>query len=101
MAHKLTNNEALKLIEKAKKLLDGDHNIAAEPVPDHLLSNKECIIPNCHEEFAMLEWAGVCFGQDYAFMLQKSLKRLAVLSGASRVRFFGRIFGRKQDYLIA
>ena len=69
MAVKMTNNEALKLLEKAKKLLDGDHNIASVPIPEHLLSNKECVIPNCHEEFAMLEWAGVNFGQDYAFML--------------------------------
>jgi len=55
----MTNNEALKLIAKAKRLLYGENNIE---VPANLLSKKECIIPNCHEEAAMLEWAGVNFG---------------------------------------
>lgn len=49
----------------------------------------------------MLEWAGLNFGPEYAFMLQKSLKRLALMSGASRIRFYGRIFGRDKDYIIA
>lgn len=35
------------------------------------------------------------------YILQKSLKRLAVLSGASSVKFFGKIFGTQRDYWIA
>lgn len=49
----------------------------------------------------MLEWAGINFGEDIIYILQKSLKRLAVLSGATSVRFFGKIFGRQRDYWIA
>lgn len=33
----------------------------------------------------MLEWAGVNFGEDFTYMLQKSMKRLAVLSGATKL----------------
>ena len=49
----------------------------------------------------MLEWAGVNFGEDNIYVLQKSLKRLAVLSGATSIRFFGKIFGSQKDYWIA
>jgi len=41
----------------------------------------------------MLEWAGVNFGEDNTYLLQKSLKRLAVLSGAKSLKFFGKIYG--------
>ena len=49
----------------------------------------------------MLEWAGVNFGEDYNYLIQKSLKRLAQMSGAKTLKFFGKIFGRQQDYWIA
>jgi len=49
----------------------------------------------------MLEWAGVNFGEDTTFIIQKSLKRLASLSGADSIRLFGKIFGTKKDYWIA
>ena len=49
----------------------------------------------------MLEWAGVNFGEDINVYLQKSLKRLATMSGASNIKFFGKIFGTQKDYWIA
>ena len=49
----------------------------------------------------MLEWAGINFGQDTTFVIQKSLKRLASLSGAESLRLFGKIFGTKKDYWVA
>ena len=48
----------------------------------------------------MLEWGGVNFGADIVFMLQKSLKRLAVLSGANGLKMFGKIYGTQKDYWI-
>lgn len=48
----------------------------------------------------MLEWGGINFGDDFAFKLSKSIKKLAVLSGASSLRFFGKIFGTKKDYWV-
>jgi hypothetical protein len=41
----------------------------------------------------MFEWAGIDFGDDNIFYLQKSIKRLAVLSGATKLKFFGKIYG--------
>ena len=43
----------------------------------------------------MLEWAGINFGEGYTLILQKSLKKLAVLSGASSLRFFGKIYAKR------
>lgn len=49
----------------------------------------------------MLEWAGVNFGEDIVYVIQKSLKRLAVLSGAHSIKLFGKIFGTQKDYWVA
>lgn len=58
------------------------------------------MIPNIMEESRMLEWAGVSFGEEEALLLQKSVRRLALLSGASRLRFWGKIYGSKRDYWV-
>jgi hypothetical protein len=34
-------------------------------------------------------------------MIQKSLKRLAIMSGAKTLKFFGKIYGTKEDYWVA
>lgn len=40
-------------------------------------------IPNIVEEQRMFEWGGISFGEDVAFKIAKSIRRLALLSGAS------------------
>jgi radial spoke head protein 4A len=47
------------------------------------------------------EWAGIGFGQQEVYLLQKSLQRLAKEQSASYVRFFGKVRGVKSDYYIA
>ena len=49
----------------------------------------------------MLSWAGVDFGEEEMYMLGKSIKRLAMMSGAESVKFGGKIYGTKKDYWIA
>lgn len=48
----------------------------------------------------MLEWAGIGFGDDRNFLIQKSLQRLAVVSGASQLKLFGKILCSKADYWV-
>jgi radial spoke head protein 4/6 len=48
----------------------------------------------------MLDWAGINFGEEDTFKLGKSIKRLAVMSGADRVRFVGKMFGTCKDYWV-
>jgi len=52
------------------------------------------------EESQMFEWAGVSFGEEETYKLQKSLKKLAVMSGASALRFWGKVYGSEKDYLV-
>lgn len=49
----------------------------------------------------MLSWAGIDFGEDNTLRLQKSIKRLAIMSGADSLRFAGKIFGTQKDYWIS
>ena len=47
------------------------------------------------------QWAGIGFGKQEIYRLQKSLKQLATDSGAAKLKFFGKIRGTEQDYYIA
>lgn len=49
----------------------------------------------------MFEWAGIGFGDEFDFLIQKSLKRLAAASGATSLRLFGKIQGQENDYWVA
>lgn len=66
-----------------------------------LAKNKTFCIPNFAEEAEMLEWAGISFGQENTLRLQKSIKRLAMMSGAEALRFGGKVFGTTKDYWVA
>ena len=48
----------------------------------------------------MLEWSGIQFGEDNLYLLQKAIKRLAISTGASSLKLFGKIYGRQKDYWI-
>lgn len=47
------------------------------------------------------QWAGIGFGEQETYRLQKSLKTLAGKVGASSLTFFGKITGTEKDYYIA
>ena len=49
----------------------------------------------------MYQWAGIGFGQQEIYRLQKSLKKLSTDSGAARLRFWGKIRGTENDYYVA
>ena len=65
-----------------------------------LSKNKKFVIPNFDEEAEMLEWAGVSFGEEDTYKLGKAIKRLAVMSGAERVRFVAKMYGTTKDYWV-
>ena len=52
-------------------------------------------------ESKIFQWAGIGFGQQELYRLQKSLKKLAADSGAARLRLFGKIRGTENDYYVA
>mmetsp|Transcript_22579 Transcript_22579/g.22410 ORF Transcript_22579/g.22410 Transcript_22579/m.22410 type:complete len:264 (+) Transcript_22579:392-1183(+) len=48
----------------------------------------------------MFEWAGISFGQSESFRIYKAMKRLAKVSGATQLRFWGKYLGRQRDYFV-
>jgi hypothetical protein len=66
-----------------------------------LSKDKKFVMPNFNEEAEMLDWAGINFGEEATYLLQQSLKRLAIMSGADRINFCGKIFGTQNDYWVA
>lgn len=48
----------------------------------------------------IFQWAGIGFGEQETYRLQKSLKKLATETGAGKLRFFGKILGTQKDYYI-
>lgn len=46
------------------------------------------------------EWAGVGFGQYETMLLQKSMKTLALSSGMSQLKLWGKIKGTEKDYYV-
>lgn len=96
----LTNAQALEFIERAKRLL-AEKNDVAKQDKGLVSRNQKINLPNFLQHAQLLEWAGVSFGEDYNYIIQKSLKRLAALSGAQTLRFFGKIYGSKADYWVA
>lgn len=49
----------------------------------------------------MYQWANINFGDHVCMLLQKSMQGLAKTSGATSLRFWGKITGTEKDYYIA
>ena len=61
-----------------------------------------CYIPDIvSDNNTIYQWAGFNIGDQNAMLLQKSLSSLAKTSGASKLRFWGKINGTEKDYYIA
>lgn len=80
----------------ARKTEENEEGDVIESVPDALP-----MMPNFQVHSEMLKWAGVYFGEEDSYVIQLSLKKLANASGATGIRFWGKIYGVKADYYIA
>ena len=59
-----------------------------------------CAIQDLLADELLFNSAGIGFGQQEAYLLQKSLQKLAAKEQCSFVRFFGKIRGTKADYYV-
>lgn len=66
--------ERCRWIEKSCNLLDEINDLASAADRKSLITKKEFAMPNFAEEAEMLEWAGVCFGEEDTYRLGKSIK---------------------------
>jgi len=48
----------------------------------------------------IFQWAGISFGEQETYRLQKSIKKLAAAKPHRSIRFFGKIYGTKCDYYV-
>jgi len=69
---------------------EGDGGTAIGFIPDIIAENRH-----------LYPWAGISLGEYGCLILQKSLKDLCTKSGASNMRFWGKIRGTVADYYIA
>lgn len=90
---KVTTSSAIIMIEKARALLSDKITKNIDPMDKALLTQEKFVLPNLQKHSNMLEWAGINFGEGYTILLQKALRKLAVFSGASSLRLFGKIYG--------
>ena len=82
------NQKAMALFPKKKEKTedDDDNGDGDEPQPVTFVSDLMA-------DSQLWQWAGVGFGQQEVYLLQKSLQRLAKESSASSITFFGKIRG--------
>ena len=91
-------SERQRWVQRSKNLLNEVNDLVCADDRGLLTKDKKFVIPNFSEEAEMLEWAGVSFGEENTFKLGKSIKRLAIMSGADSLRFVGKIYGTQKDY---
>lgn len=82
----------MELVEKWKSLLN-EHPDILSPTDKkkYIKPEIQCVLPNYPEHAEMFEWAGIGFGPDMSYIIQKSIKRLAMISGVTSIKFFGKI----------
>ena len=89
------------MIEKVKKLVHEQPDLNRPEDKKLVSAASNTKLQNFLQCTDMLEWAGIGFGEDMNILIQKSLKRLAMLSGASEIKFFGKILCQNNDYWVA
>jgi len=100
-ANVITNQEALDMVKQCEDLLNERCPIV-DPEQRQMLSDaSKCQITDFADHAEIFEWAGIGFGENASLMINKSLKRLATTTGATSLRFFGKVFGTSKDYWVA
>lgn len=91
---------ALDTVEKYKLLLAEEFKLSKEDKKNYIKDTPECDVEDVIENMAMFENAGISFGIDEHYRLHHSMQRLAKISGATRLRFWGKIDCSQKDYFI-
>lgn len=109
-----TNNSKINQAKEGKDLEESTLDVGLAALQTNLFksfemtsgSDVQSMIPNegdmsdLLEEAQYFEWAGIGLGKEETFRLMLSMKQLLESNPLKNVRFFGKIFGRQQDYFI-
>ena len=94
-----TQLELDRYVDEVRSLLY--NKISVPSYYKHLVKKSyQCAVGDFLEQSQMLDWAGISFGESETYRIQKSMQRLAHLSGASCLRFWGKILASKHDYYV-
>jgi len=93
------NNQLDKYVDSVRSLLN-DKVLLSASDKKLIKKNPECVIGDFLEQNEMLKFAGISFGESETYRIYKSMTKLAKMSGASTLRFWGKLFGSKHDYFI-
>jgi hypothetical protein len=88
-------------LDKFRDLLAEKPDMVAPEDKGLVATEVTCGMPDFPSHAAILAQAGVGFGEDASLMIQKSLRRLAKVSGAKTLKLFGKILGTSADYWVA
>ena len=93
------NAELEKYVNSLRDLLND--KIPLSPDDKAIVSKThKCAIGDFLEKSKMLQWAGISFGDEETYRIYKSMNKLAILTGAKSMRFWGKFFARKRDYYV-
>lgn len=87
-----------KYVDEVRALLS--EKVELPPQDKKYVKKQKCIIGDFLEQSQMLQWAGISFGENETYRIYKSINRLAKISGAHSLRFWGRILGKDKDYYV-
>lgn len=90
----------LEVIEQCRLLLAQELAIKKEDQDKYVDKQPSTKINDVINEMAMFEQAGISFGEEEHFRLFHSISRLAKISGATELRFWGKIDCSQHDYFI-
>ena len=82
--------------------IKGAFTSAGEPDEDGAMPEVTPVgyVQDMMRESRIFSWAGISFGEQENYRLQKSLKKLSERLAAGSLRFFGKIYGTEQDYYV-
>lgn len=86
--------ECKKLLSQYTKITEQGFKVAVQPPSLGTFSD-------FLKDSQLLSWVGINFGEDESVRIQLSLRNLMRTSGASSMRFWGKIYGREKDYYVA
>jgi hypothetical protein len=78
------------------------HFEAAQPDEEGNIPEQPAVgyVQDLMKEARIFQWAGISFGEQETYRLQKSLKKLSEKVSATQLRFFGKIHGTEKDFYI-
>ncbi len=92
-----------KFVESCRSLFEEKlhkSHLTPEEKKQYIDDSSKCMMTDLLEDMPILEWAGVAIGEEEAYRLWHSMRRHAAVSGATMLRFWGKILCSKSDYWI-